>query len=201
MTFDVVVAHFNEDISWVEQIHIDHPDARIFIYTKSPDVPLPTFGFAKVQRLPNVGRESHTYLHHIIHNYSDLADSILFTQGHPFDHRPREQFFKTYVHGKDDWYPLPNKGKIRPNWKPPVPGILDSGGAIGDWWSKVFDNREKYPMILKVMWFAIFRIKKKYVLSRPISFYERAITTVSHHINPEEGHFFERAWGNLFNGP
>merc|ERR1719248_86361 len=35
---------------------------------------------ATVQQLPNVGRESHTYLHHIVDNYENLANWTVFTQ-------------------------------------------------------------------------------------------------------------------------
>jgi hypothetical protein len=38
--------------------------------------------------LPNVGREAHTYLHHLVERYDDLAEWSLFTQGFPFDHVP-----------------------------------------------------------------------------------------------------------------
>ena len=36
--------------------------------------------------LPNVGRESHTFLHYIIENYNNLPDEILFSQYDPMDH-------------------------------------------------------------------------------------------------------------------
>lgn len=42
-----------------------------------------------IKRLLNVGRESDTYLHHIVSNYENgLADVTIFCQGDPFDHSP-----------------------------------------------------------------------------------------------------------------
>lgn len=42
-----------------------------------------------VKRIPNVGREADTYLHHIISNYgTGLPATTIFCQGHPFDHSP-----------------------------------------------------------------------------------------------------------------
>jgi hypothetical protein len=35
-----------------------------------------------------VGREGHTYLHHIIENYDHLSEHIVFTQADPFVHNP-----------------------------------------------------------------------------------------------------------------
>ena len=54
----------------------------------------------KIISLPNVGRESHTYLHHIIQKYDNYNfecgggrfgindGAVVFLQGHPFDHSP-----------------------------------------------------------------------------------------------------------------
>lgn len=36
--------------------------------------------------LPNIGREAHTYLYHIVSNYYNLTDWTFFLQGNPFDH-------------------------------------------------------------------------------------------------------------------
>jgi hypothetical protein len=36
--------------------------------------------------LPNIGREAHTYLHHICTRYETLAPLTVFCQGKPFDH-------------------------------------------------------------------------------------------------------------------
>lgn len=36
--------------------------------------------------LPNVGREAHTYLTHIINNYDNLSEYVCFLQGNPFEH-------------------------------------------------------------------------------------------------------------------
>ena len=37
--------------------------------------------------LPNIGR-CHTYFKHIVDNYHNLTDFIIFLQGNPFDHSP-----------------------------------------------------------------------------------------------------------------
>jgi len=69
---EVVLARYDEDTSWATQYK---DRANISIYNKGP-IPHPD---AKEQ-LPNVGRESHTYLHHIIENYHTLADWTVFSQ-------------------------------------------------------------------------------------------------------------------------
>ena len=76
--FELVVAHYNEDLAWLRRVP---PEFRITIYHKGEHA---TLGV----RLPNIGREAHTYLHHLAERRNNLADVTLFVQGHPFDHSP-----------------------------------------------------------------------------------------------------------------
>ena len=91
MKKELIVAKYKEDISWINQITDTYDN--IYIYDKS----LPSQYFnnnvspyenkkISLISLPNIGRESHTYLHHIINNYDNLSDIITFSQGNPFDH-------------------------------------------------------------------------------------------------------------------
>ncbi len=74
---DLVVARFNEDVGWVEQFKT-HPLLRkTLVYEKQKQ--------DSELSLPNIGREAHTYVHHIVANYDDLADYTVFVQGTPVD--------------------------------------------------------------------------------------------------------------------
>lgn len=64
----IIIAKYKEDISWVNDLKFPY-----IVYDKSKDI-------------PNVGRESETYLRYIIENYNNLPDIIVFLQGNPFDH-------------------------------------------------------------------------------------------------------------------
>jgi hypothetical protein len=77
---DLVIARYNEDMEWVSNL----PSfVNPIIYNKGNDW---NYGI----HLPNVGREGHTFLHHITSVYDKLnctnADHIMFVQGNPFDH-------------------------------------------------------------------------------------------------------------------
>ena len=89
----LVIARYAEDITWTNAYH----DITL-IYNKGADnlhLDTPT-----KLRLENVGREGHTYLHHIIENYDCLADQIIFSQAEPFIHNP------TLLNGIDNHYLL-----------------------------------------------------------------------------------------------
>lgn len=65
---------------------------RLILYTKDPSTNLTLLqqqnNATKVIKLPNVGREGHTYLHHIISSWDDLAAQTFFLQASV--HNPRE---------------------------------------------------------------------------------------------------------------
>lgn len=88
---DIVVARFNEDISWLNPIA-----KNCIIYNKGRSVPMPEL-YKEVIQLDNVGRESHTYLIHILgglvkNKNKAMNDSIgvtIFIQGRIDDHIPK----------------------------------------------------------------------------------------------------------------
>ena len=75
---ELVVARHEEDLAWLKRVP---KQFRITLYNKGDALPDST-------PLPNIGREAHTYLHHLAGHHDDLADVTVFVQGHPFDHAP-----------------------------------------------------------------------------------------------------------------
>jgi len=69
---EVVLAQYHEDISWTTEYAA--PGVCFTVYSKGEEPPVGAV------RLPNVGRESHTFLHHIVHNYDTLAPWTVFSQ-------------------------------------------------------------------------------------------------------------------------
>jgi hypothetical protein len=82
MKTEIVVARYNENLDWLKKIK-KSKDLKITVYNKGlDDIDVP---FIKI---PNVGRESQTYLEHIINNYDNLADQTIFCQGDSIFHSP-----------------------------------------------------------------------------------------------------------------
>ena len=73
----VIVARYNEDISWLNKIK-----DFVILYNKGKD-DLKDWNAIK---LKNVGRETDTYLNYIIENYNNLPEICIFTQGNIKDH-------------------------------------------------------------------------------------------------------------------
>jgi hypothetical protein len=72
MTKQLILARYNEKVDWVKNLP---PDIEVIIYNK---------GRHEGNNLPNIGREAHTYLHHLCNG--KLADRMVFAQADPFYH-------------------------------------------------------------------------------------------------------------------
>ena len=82
MDYHIIVAKYKEDISWLEEMDKSH----IYLYDKGSTENNLLQGFAHYEQRPNVGRESETYLYHIINNYEN--DLIIGGHTHTFLKKP-----------------------------------------------------------------------------------------------------------------
>ena len=195
MEYQIVVARYNEDISYLSIFK-----NIIIIYNKGIDN-LP-FNFTSI-KLPNIGRESHTYLYHIIKNYDNLANKTLFIHGNIKDHNTlplidyfnKENHFignktfvdinliKNYIYHSGKYLKDLNEGKMIKSLYKPIDWIKMIGIDI----SNEITNFE-------MVWGANFSVSKELIHKKPKIFYENLIKYVEYHANPEEGHYFERSW-------
>jgi hypothetical protein len=122
MDYEIVISCFREDLSWIESIP---SDIDIIIYRKDEDHDpyenLKNKVVFKEFFLPNIGRETDTYLHHIINNYNNLKKHTIFTQGNPFCHNPNFLEFLKQKNTFEDLQPL----STQINLSLPPPSLFD----------------------------------------------------------------------------
>jgi len=80
---ELVVAHYPpggatgvENLMWINGVQ----GVKKTVYNKGP------YDLCGEIKLPNVGREAQTYLHHIVANYNHLPEWTFFSQGEPVPH-------------------------------------------------------------------------------------------------------------------
>ena len=188
MSLELVVARYLEDLSWLRNIP---PQIRATVYDKSAG-----------GNLPNVGREAHTYLHHIVARYGNLAPLTVFCQGKPFDHC--FDFRKTLRELAQN----PNVEGFR--W---LGHIIDTDDARGLRlfvpWSKNDDGHEldlngfhralfgfEGPPEYVFQLGAQFIVSREVIRARSRPFYERALQISIDF--PDAAHCFERTWDRVF---
>lgn len=85
----MVVARYEENLDWLCSVT---DDVNIVIYNKGTKITNKKIldRASRVVNIPNVGRESDTYLHHI-QNFGDFGNDKwqIFIQGDPFPHNPK----------------------------------------------------------------------------------------------------------------
>lgn len=201
---EFVISKYKEDISWVNQIK----KSKVTIYDKSDEN-------SSYIKLPNVGREAHTYLYHIIKNYNNLQEFTCFLQGHPFDHTNVLSLYEieNFKFNKNDHFiGLTNPGKCDLNGNPHHP-YLDIDKLI---FTKFFidqpveiTNFNNMGPTNVIKWFpgAQFIVHKDLILNRKIELYEDLLKEFDRIDIPCIGYdgtnkmpwVMERVWWYIFN--
>lgn len=194
-TIELVVARYAEDLAWLRNIP---RQICVTVYDKNSNQP-----HDDSLKLPNIGREAHTYLHHIVSRYESLAPLTVFCQGKPFDHA--FDFHQTLREV------APNPELVEAfRW---LGHIIDTDDARGcrlfASWSKNDDNHELDMVAFYDALFGcdgpdgyIFRLGAQFIVAseliraRPLEFYERALRLAIEF--PDAAHCFERSWDKVF---
>lgn len=214
----VVVARYAEDLSWLRGLGLPG-----LVYNKGlgldPDSLPPGI---EVLALPNVGREAHTYLTHIIAHYDALPLYTAFLQGNPFTHLAPPEEPRVTPEGlrqrllelmaKDTplaglaWFRLRCDGLGRPH-------DLADPAKEGRWkgWGKDIPVARTYEALFQAPAPGEFiaraatgnmLVRRDRILARPLDFYCRALDLVL--ADPDDakntGHALERLWQAIFSG-
>ncbi len=204
MTVGLVVARYREDVGWLRNVP---KSLQIALYDKGEEpVPAGAFGTARHERLENVGREAHTYLHHILSRWDELDELTVFVQGRPFDHC-------------SDLHPILRALVASPEGVVPDSGfrwlgfLIDTDDPRGRRlyvpWSK---NPERKELAVDEFWAALFAtevpewfrfygggqfiVRRDLILQRGRAFWERAMAIAVDF--PDAAHCFERTWDHVF---
>jgi Protein of unknown function (DUF3431) len=207
----VVVAVYNEDMSWLKKEPFNGLD--IICYNKGKnnltECASPS---CRVINLPNVGRCDHTYLYHIIENYGNLAPVTVFI---PASWTDKGKKMKTLN--------LIEEARNNKNTNIPIQSVGNSelwGFQLDEWTSSNLNNKEKnetsvlqpcpqrpfgvwfkhnFPdtLMSKVQYNGIFAVSRDDILKNHVEHYKKFIRYLDNHSNPEAGHYIERAWYHI----
>ncbi|EHK47767.1 hypothetical protein TRIATDRAFT_44803 [Trichoderma atroviride IMI 206040] len=215
----VVAARFQEDlVPWLPVANYTYVYDKGHIPQSNDTVDHDAF--RSYVELPNIGREGHTHLYHIVNNWDTLEDYMVFSQAAPFDLigsvvnttskmvevalqvHPGEvnPFDPTLFHDVDDW------AKI--NWTDPKESIWMTASELkslvfapytpAELWEFVLE--EDHPPAIRAAHGGIFAVRRDTIKSRPREVYERALQRFveANVTNPELGFMWERFWTPTF---
>ena len=206
MSNSLIISRFNEDISWLEEFS----EFKIIVYNKGKK--LINKNFENIIEISNVGRESHTWLYHIVKNYNNLDDVNIFLQGRIDDlecmayKNPNEYLKKINKHG----FVASRYGMLGPyHWDWNV-GIKYNPKYKTQWGNNEIKKSDigfrgfsktlfpKIPLFVATSYGGCFAVKKESIKKYDINFYRNLLKTLSIHKNPIEGHYLERLWCYMF---
>lgn len=205
----LVVSRCTEDVTWAAAWK---DEFDVFVYSKCSDT-RPLFDGAIWLTLPNVGRESHTYLTHIIENYDKLHEVTIFLQGRIDDAHayPKDQLRKYIEPAKQRGFSASHLMLVQPShwndidflslpkYAPKVrSGELRKGRQRLLEYANTFFG--KMPVMAVSTYTGCFAASRAAIRRRPRSFYEELRATIADHNDPEEGHYLERLWAHMFSG-
>jgi hypothetical protein len=204
MKFDIVIAHYKENIKWLNDLH--HESIRnIIVYNKDKESSLNNTKVVNKQ-LPNIGREAHTYLTYCVEYYNNLPEFVIFLQGSPHHGISVDtilnwinsiiqnpvHFTDNYGIGNIDWFL--KEGRIS-EWGGPV---NQSQYSVKEW-AQIYVRPNLKERQYPIFWNACFGVSKKAILSNPSQKYQKIIMSELQSVNSEAAHYLERLWYYLFN--
>lgn len=202
----IIIARYNENLDWLYK----YKDFKKIIYNKGSK-----FNFkdqSKIINLPNVGRESHTWLYHIVSNYEILDEVNIFLQGRIDDlgSLAYQDPYQYYYECKSKGFSVARFGVLGPlHWD------QNLGLEKNPKYSKNINNKSlkepkinfkdlarffvnKIPLFTVTSYGGCFAVSKNLIKQHKLSLYKELLDILSTNDNPLEGHYMERLWCYLF---
>lgn len=213
-----ILSRYNEDLSWTLEPPFNN--FKYIVYNKGENENFHKENVVSVIKLENVGKDIHTYLHHIVHNYESLTDIVMFLPASMSASYKRDKalalisstistnFTNAYFLGQYS----PNLkhyffNYTQANWVPSTKEnqyyttnnyqlLPSTFRPYGKWFAYHFKDNI-------VNWWSYnntFSIDKRDIWKYPKSYYEEFLNEVSMANDTEVAHYIERSWNAIF-GP
>lgn len=203
----IVLARFDEALDHLEWL-TQYNRAKLYTIYNRGETDVPSKWLSK-NLLENVGRESFIYLSHIIKHYHSLADVMVFSQA--INH-----FEKKYVDVdfQKDVEDLIHKRLVIPPESdgfaffvpycfPADKGLTTVRGLgnikkdpiFTEGYTKMLNYTVEKPRFCPT---ACFAVTRNAILRNSRQYYIALTRTLNFYFNPIAGHFFERAWPEVF---
>jgi hypothetical protein len=224
---DLIIAYYNE-YEYLDTLinYANKYNYNFLLYNKSNHTPILKNLKVKyeINKLPNIGQHTHTYLYHIIKNYNNLNDITIFMLGSAFRGRKKTEkahwvlnnannckgiMAKHIWLGNDYDFELPyydifnyKKDIINTHSKRVRTKMIRAHiTPLGKW----IENNTDLNLPNKKFYRSnkcIFAVTKEIILKKPLSYYQNLISQLeAPTINLEVIHYFERAWVSIFLEP
>lgn len=227
----IVVTRYKETLDFLDAPEFCREGIECIVYNKggNDDFKKPNNPRVTYIELENVGMCDHTVFYHIVNNYDNLHDTILFIPasiGHPemkckldkaihilkaaITSPPGTTVFRyeeKYENIKDHY-----KNFIINYWNPRHQSNREANYKIDSNYGQLipskyrpfsawYNNHFGDTITNYVSLWCIFAVSRECIRRRPIEFYRNLLDELSVGANVEVGHYMERAWQAVFSIP
>jgi hypothetical protein len=196
MKREIVIARYLEPTEW----HLDIPnDIKISTYNKKHNFNIKhdeLYIDDGVIYLANVGRESHTYISHIYHNYDNIADVTFFFQGYPAEVPHWKYLLESNERSQAHWTVFGRTFESVDGWI--TEHMKNEGYETRQIWDALFEYPP--PKTTEITTHAHFRMPKEKILMHSKDTYGKMLDFFVD-LNPNNlyGWNFEYFWNLLYN--
>jgi hypothetical protein len=207
---EIVIARYNEDLSWLRRGPFNSYPNIIYNKGKSSIDPFPMTH--SVVNLENTGRDYGTYMHHIVTNYDNLANLTIFLPGST-DNAGKERkairlLMETEKHQDTVFLGDHVDNILRDKFDFCMDSYMGSDARndrnqalthaairpFGPW----YINHFQALLTQKVCFQGVVAVSRRDALQQPVSYYQSFLDELSVGSNPEVGHYIEHSWQAIF---
>ena len=211
----IIISRYNENLNWLEEEPFR--DFNFIVYNKGENDDFNKTNVIDVIQLPNIGKCDHTYLYHIINNFDNLDDILIFLPGSLNISSKKSKAIEMLERIKINNFQ--NAVFIGNYSRSILKEFYDF--TLSRWCSSYSDNYEKnsscsvFPANIQPFgrWYlhnfgnlsvnyytfqGIFSVHKNDILQHSKYRYEKLLQQLEIDSHPEAGHYVERSWGAIF---
>ena len=214
-SIEIVVSRFNEDLKWTTE----HPfnKYKFIVYNKGDNEDYEKSNVLRSYKIKNQGKCDHTYLYHVVHNYKNVSDIVIFLPGcidecyfkyskakllFKMIEQYNESFFivdystdntilNEYYYFKVDDYKSMSQSNLEKNEN--IDFRTSKVRPYGKW----YQNNFAWD-IHNITLFGIFSVSKQDILNHDQEYYYKMMKSLEGAINDELSHYFEKSWEAVF---
>ena len=213
-SIEIVVSRYNEDLKWTLKYPFNK--YKYIVYNKGDDENYEKTNVLKSYNIKNQGKCDHTYFYHIVHNYDNLSEIVIFLPGCLdiyFKYNKAKLLIESIEKHNEAFFIVEYESSTSllnefyyyqmEEYKSMSQSNLEKDGNIGLTKSKIRPYGKWYRQnfdfdIQNITLFGIFSFNKKDIYNHDKSYYFKHMRSLEGAINHEVGHYYEKSWEAIF---
>ena len=213
-SIEIVISRYNEDLNWTTKAPFNK--YKYIVYNKGDNEEYNKTNVIKSYNIKNQGKCDHTYFYHLVHNYHNLSEIVIFLPGcldvyfkynkaklllesietyneafFVIDYQSTSNILDDYYYYRIDDYTSMTQSNLEKN--DVVKFRKSKVRPFGKWYKQNFDFDIK-----NVSLFGIFSINRKDVYNHDKQYYYKHMQSLEGVVMPELGHYYEMSWEAIF---